>query len=117
MMIKQCKLRRARFTNIAVHAGASNVGGGKMFRQSHVPDKRSSQQGITESHAKWKLNQNQSLSDIESIESEDVDSDENAIKEESKEDSGTYVRNPTPSTPVESNTLSGLVKQKVSGAA
>ena len=59
MVIKQCKLRRARFTNTARPAATiSNVGGGKMFRQSHVvgpsDDKRGSMQ--TDSHARWKLN-------------------------------------------------------------
>ena len=84
IVIKQCNLRRTRFINTRMAGTKSRVGGGKLFRQSHVKGPAHEKGRST---AKSWLRVNQSLSDIESIDSnEHGEESESVLSHEDEEE-------------------------------
>jgi len=69
--IKKCKLRRTRFVNAQVQPRESRVGGGKHMRKSHVKGPQASYAANPKMSVTASVNHrlNQSLSDIDSIDS------------------------------------------------
>lgn len=70
VIIPQCKLRRQRFTNKKAIATKSTVGGGKLFRKSHVRGPEHEIPKVSKVTSTYvAAGHNQSLSDIETISS------------------------------------------------
>lgn len=83
--VKQCQLRRKRFVNENFIPSKSAIGGGINFRESHVPKKQQVSRISKTLMSRIKAN---SLSDIESIDSQEEETSKSQVVGEEPPSSG-----------------------------